>query len=146
MSVNNIYTWLDEHFNWDSLAENQFYKVSKFAHFQLLFCFFLCLLFFVCFLGGAGGGGGMFLCVVATKGAQFNQYNWRRTLHSQVSVYNIEGLFWLQREFWNCPIKVAVIHGMCWPSLQRWSVVALSWWWTCLVAISQVSGQVWVRG
>ena len=32
----------------------------------------------------------MFLCVVVTKGAQLDQFDWPRTLRSQVSSYNID--------------------------------------------------------
>ena len=32
----------------------------------------------------------MFLCVVVTKGAQFDQYDWPRRLYNQVSIYNID--------------------------------------------------------
>ena len=30
----------------------------------------------------------VFLCVVVTKGAQFDQFDWLRTFRSQVSIYN----------------------------------------------------------
>ena len=30
----------------------------------------------------------VFLCVVVTKGAQFDQFDWPRTFRSQVSMYN----------------------------------------------------------
>ena len=32
----------------------------------------------------------MFLCVVVTKGAQFDQFVWPRKLRSQVTIYNID--------------------------------------------------------
>ena len=32
----------------------------------------------------------MFLCVIVTKGAQFDQFDWLRKLRSQVSIYNID--------------------------------------------------------
>ena len=40
----------------------------------------------------------MFLWVVVTKGARFDQLDWPRTLRSQVSIYNIE--------LWNLEKKI----------------------------------------
>ena len=41
----------------------------------------------------------VFLCVVVTKGAQFDQYDWPRTLGSQVSNYDRDYYFYL---YWYC--------------------------------------------
>ena len=32
----------------------------------------------------------MYLCVVVTKGSQFDQFDWPRKLRSQVSIHNID--------------------------------------------------------